>query len=72
MDIKMPDMDGITASKLIREIKPDIPIIAQTAYAMVEDVQKIMASSFTDYISKPIKPSVLVEKVHKVIYHKPA
>ncbi len=47
MDIKMPEMDGIMATKLIREINPNIPIIAQTAYAMVDDVEKIKASFFT-------------------------
>jgi signal transduction histidine kinase/CheY-like chemotaxis protein len=72
MDIKMPEMDGIMAAKLIREINSDIPIIAQTAYAMVGDIQQIMASSFDDYISKPIKPSDLVEKVHKLISRKHA
>jgi len=68
MDIKMPGMDGITASRLIREIHPDIPVIAQTAYAMVEDVNKIKSNGFDDYIAKPILPSLLIEKVNRLLY----
>jgi signal transduction histidine kinase/CheY-like chemotaxis protein len=67
MDIKMPDMDGIVASRLIREIKPKIPIIAQTAYAMAEDIEKIRSSTFDDYVSKPIKPAILIEKIRKFL-----
>ena len=68
MDIKMPGMDGYTATSLIRKMEPSIPIIAQTAYAMVEDVNKIKSSSFDDYISKPIRPGILIEKVKKYLY----
>jgi signal transduction histidine kinase/CheY-like chemotaxis protein len=68
MDIKMPEMDGIMATSLIREINPNIPIIAQTAYAMVEDIEKIKASSFDDYISKPIMPGLLIEKIKKFLF----
>ncbi|MFO7369100.1 MAG: ATP-binding protein [Bacteroidales bacterium] len=68
MDIKMPGMDGYTATNLIRKLEPRIPIIAQTAYAMVEDVNKIKSSSFDDYISKPIRPGLLIEKVKKFLY----
>jgi CheY-like chemotaxis protein/nitrogen-specific signal transduction histidine kinase len=68
MDIKMPGMDGYAATNHIRKIEPRIPIIAQTAYAMVEDVNKIKSSSFDDYISKPIRPSLLIEKVKKIFY----
>jgi signal transduction histidine kinase/CheY-like chemotaxis protein len=68
MDIKMPGMDGYTATNLIRKMEPHIPIIAQTAYAMIEDVNKIKSSSFDDYISKPIRPGLLIEKVKYLLY----
>ncbi len=68
MDIKMPGMDGYAATKIIRKLEPRIPIIAQTAYAMVEDVNKIKSLSFDDYISKPIRPGTLIEKVKKFLY----
>jgi CheY-like chemotaxis protein len=68
MDLKMPVMDGYTATKLIREINREIPIVAQTAYAMVEDIEKIKASDFDDYLVKPIKPGTLVDKIKKLIF----
>ena len=67
MDLKMPEMDGFMANKLIREMNRDIPVIAQTAYAMVEDIEKIKAASFTDYIVKPIKQEQLIEKIKKLL-----
>lgn len=53
MDIKMPVMDGYTAAKLIKEFRPGIPIIAQTAYAMESEKQHF-ADVFEDYLIKPI------------------
>jgi len=49
-------------------IHPDIPIIAQTAYAMVEDIERIRFSAFSDYLSKPIKPAIPIEKIKKLMY----
>jgi CheY-like chemotaxis protein len=53
MDIRMPVMDGHTASLLIRELRPDIKIIAQTAYAINVEVEKY-GDAFDDYLTKPI------------------
>ena len=66
MDIKMPEMDGYEATAVIREKDADIPIIAASAYAFAEDVERIMNSGFSDYISKPIKYTEL-EKVLKLL-----
>ena len=54
MDIRMPEMDGLEATKLIKEIRPKLPIIAQTAYASREDKENAKASGFDYYLSKPI------------------
>jgi signal transduction histidine kinase len=59
MDIKMPVMNGYEAAKQIKLIKNNIPIIAQTAYAMEEDRHKALASNCNDYISKPIEVNKL-------------
>ncbi len=67
MDIKMPGMDGYMAAKQIRNLHPGIPIIAQTAYAMVEDVSRLKDSEFDDFISKPVKTELLIEKISKLI-----
>lgn len=67
MDIKMPEMNGYQATKLIKEINPRIPIIAQTAYAMLEDKIKGTESGCDDYLSKPIKPDLLISTIKKYL-----
>lgn len=64
MDIRMPGMDGLTATRIIRESKPDIPIIAQTAYT--DDVQKALDSGCTALISKPFDKQKLLEVIEKM------
>jgi CheY-like chemotaxis protein/HPt (histidine-containing phosphotransfer) domain-containing protein len=60
MDIQMPDMDGYTATTIIRnELKLDVPIIAMTAHAMVGEKEKCLQLGMNDYVSKPIKETVL-------------
>ncbi len=66
MDIKMPVMDGIQATKLIKKFR-NIPIIAQTAYVSEYDVDNIMKSGFDDYIQKPINKEKLYEVIDKYL-----
>ena len=57
MDVEMPDMDGIKATKIIRELDTQvntIPIIAVTAHSSMKDREKCLASGMNDYIAKPI------------------
>lgn len=65
MDMKMPVMDGYEATKKIKEIKPDIKIIAQTAYAMPEEQKKGFQAGCDYYLSKPIDPVILVDAIIK-------
>jgi len=65
MDLKMPEMDGFEATKRIKAFRPDIAIIAQTAFATEEDKDKALACGCSDYISKPFKKEILLSKVHK-------
>ncbi|MFP4622469.1 MAG: PAS domain S-box protein, partial [Bacteroidales bacterium] len=69
MDIKLPDTTGLELTKKIRSSMDhsDVPIIAQTAYAMSEDVQKSIDAGCDDYISKPIDQKRLLAKIHKFI-----
>ena len=66
MDIKMPVMDGFKATSKIKEINPDIPVIAQSAYALEHERAKY-EEVFDDYIKKPIKEDELKRKVLKYI-----
>jgi PAS domain S-box-containing protein len=65
MDLKMPEMNGYDATKKIKLSNPDIPIIAQTAYASVEDKEKAVLAGCDDFIAKPIKKNVLLEVIEK-------
>jgi len=61
MDIKMPVMDGIEATKIIKRIRPDLPIIAQTAYTYSEEKNKISAIGCDEYLTKPLEYAKLNE-----------
>jgi PAS domain S-box-containing protein len=65
MDIKMPGMDGFNATKLIKQQNPEMPVIAQTAFAMISDKDTALASGCDDYLSKPIDPELLLKKIKK-------
>ena len=69
MDIKMPEMDGYEATKRIKEFKPDLPIIAQTAYVTEADRIKALACGCSDYISKPISKQLLLSKINEQLHH---
>jgi len=60
MDIKMPDLNGLEATEEIKKNFPDLPVIAQTAYAMEEDEEASIKAGCDDYISKPIRPEHLL------------
>ena len=59
MDIRMPEMNGIDTTREIRKIYPDLPIIAQTAYAQISDRKMALECGCSDYISKPIEAAEL-------------
>jgi CheY-like chemotaxis protein len=61
MDIKMPNMDGLEATRQIKISHPEIPIIAQTAFAMENDERLSLEAGCNSYLSKPIKANKLME-----------
>jgi len=65
MDIKMPIMNGFEAAQEIRKLRPNIKIIAQTAFAMVEDRERALNAGFIDYISKPFNEGQLLTLIDK-------
>lgn len=65
MDIKMPKMNGIDATKEIKKLFPQIPIIAQTAYAFSSEKELVLEAGCDDYITKPIQKEELIECINK-------
>jgi len=75
MDVQMPVMDGVRATKAIREMERNTmgvdesgsrtPIIALTAYALMGDREKFLSAGMDDYLSKPVQPTVLQEMLNK-------
>ena len=65
MDIKMPGLNGIETTKVIRKFNTTIPIIAQTAYALSGDKEMALKAGCNDYIPKPIKKELLFEIIKK-------
>jgi CheY-like chemotaxis protein len=64
MDIKMPVMDGYESMRRIKKIKPWLPIVAVTAYAMSQDKEKAIQLGFDNYITKPIHRITLLKIVN--------
>jgi len=66
MDIQMPELDGVGATRQIRSLpgpERDIPIIAMTAHAMAGAREEYLAAGMNDYVSKPVHPAVLLSKL---------
>ena len=71
MDMRMPEMDGLTATRTIRAMNradsKSIPIIALTANAFDEDVQRSMQAGLNAHLSKPVEPEALYETLESLI-----
>ncbi|ODQ59770.1 hypothetical protein WICANDRAFT_31345 [Wickerhamomyces anomalus NRRL Y-366-8] len=79
MDVQMPIMGGFEATEKIRKWEKEmnpidplsvrVPIIALTAHAMLGDREKCMQAQMDEYISKPLKPNLLIQTIAKTIHH---
>ena len=67
MDIKLPGINGLEATRSIKKTQPNIIIIAQTAFATDSDKQEALDAGCNDFISKPIKVNVLLSAIYKYI-----
>lgn len=69
LDIEMPELDGITVVKRIRQDAAfaHLPVVAVTAFAMDGDREKALAAGFTAHLTKPVRPAVLRQKVQELL-----
>ncbi len=67
IDLQLPLIDGYRATSMIKSIRPELPVIAQTANAMADDRDKAISSGCNDYITKPFKESELLGLIQKYI-----
>jgi len=67
MDIRMPWMDGLEATKIIRSFKPTLPVIAQTAYALAGDYETARKAGCNRLITKPIDSKTMLAMIEELI-----
>jgi PAS domain S-box-containing protein len=67
MDLKMPVMDGYETTRKLRELHPDLPVIALTAYTQPEEEQKAMKAGCNAFLSKPIRKQDLIGIIQRTI-----
>jgi CheY-like chemotaxis protein len=67
MDIQMPEMNGLDATRIIRKMNSNIPIVALTAFAFNSDRIAFLDAGGSDYVVKPIDPMQLKEKVKSIL-----
>ena len=70
MDIQMPEMDGLQATRAIRQLEetgdlPHTPVVAMTAYAAPEDRERCLAAGMDDYLTKPLKPVAILAALQR-------
>ena len=69
MDVQLPGIDGLEATKRIRKSEGDkkTPVVALTSYAMAGDREKALKTGCTGYIEKPINPDTIMEEIGKYV-----
>lgn len=67
MDIRMPEMDGLDATRIIKEVNPDVPIIVLSAYAFEENIREAQAAGCNGFLSKPFRVEDLLDKIHNYL-----
>jgi CheY-like chemotaxis protein len=67
MDIKLPFLNGIEATKAIKKLRPTLPIVAVTAYALLGDERRVKEAGCDDYLAKPIKLQLFLQTIAKYV-----
>lgn len=68
MDIRMPDMNGLDATRIIKEVNHDVPVIALSAYAFDENIREAKAAGCDEFLAKPFRVEDLIDMVSKYIH----
>jgi PAS domain S-box-containing protein len=63
MDIKLPDIDGLELTKMLKEVKSNLPVVALTAYALAGDREKAFNAGCVEYLTKPVKRDDLLNLI---------
>jgi CheY-like chemotaxis protein/nitrogen-specific signal transduction histidine kinase len=69
MDIRMPDMNGLDATRIIKEVNHEIPIVALSAYAFDENIREAKAAGCDEFLAKPFRVEDLLDTVGKYVKH---
>ncbi len=67
MDIELPMMNGYEAAQNIKKVRKDLPVIAETAFALAGEKEKAMNAGCDDYLSKPIDKDILIKKIKRLL-----
>ena len=67
MDLRMPVMNGYEATRQIKQLSENMPIIALTAFTESESIEKVKSKGFDDYLEKPIKRTELFKRIGEFI-----
>lgn len=67
MDVQLSGVDGYEVTRRIKESRPHLPVIAQTAFAMMGEKEKSQLAGCDEYLPKPIRPSILLQTVSKYL-----
>jgi CheY-like chemotaxis protein len=67
MDINMPKMDGIEATRIIKHLKPNLPVIIQTAFVLSGEEKKSHEAGCDEFITKPIRLKHLLDSIDRYI-----
>ena len=65
MDCQMPRMDGYEATRQIKNLRPDLPVIGVTAHAFAEERKRCLKAGMSDHVSKPVDVDVLISTIMK-------